>query len=86
MRGVRADRLDRPQRIDIARDRLVGEVAAKAIKRAQAELEPCGSVNPARPDTAHGRSLTFPDAGAELLAAFAIIGGGMVLPGLASLL
>ena len=41
---------------------------------------------PVRPDTAHSRSLRFLDTAGELLAAVAIIGGGMVLTGLASLL
>ncbi len=50
------------------------------------EIEPWQAVVPVRPDTAHSRSLRFLDVGAELLAAFVIIGGGMVLTGLASLL
>ncbi|MCJ2136690.1 hypothetical protein MKK69_22010 [Methylobacterium sp. J-026] len=50
------------------------------------EIEPWEAVTPVRPDTSHSRSLRFLDVGAELLAAFAIIGGGMVLTGLASLL
>ena len=49
-------------------------------------IEPWEAVCPVRPDTAHSRSLRFLDATGELLAAFAIIGGGMVLIGLASLL
>jgi len=48
--------------------------------------EPWEAVAPVRPDTAHSRSLRFLDATGELLAAVAIIGGGMVLTGLASLL
>ena len=50
------------------------------------EIEPWQAVAPVRPDTAHSRSLRFLDAAGELLAAVAIIGGGMVLTGLASLL
>ncbi|MCJ2132709.1 hypothetical protein MKK69_01270 [Methylobacterium sp. J-026] len=50
------------------------------------EIEPWEAVYPVRPDTAHSRSLRFLDATGELLAAFAIIGGGMALTGLASLL
>ncbi|MCJ2054754.1 hypothetical protein [Methylobacterium sp. J-070] len=49
-------------------------------------IEPWQAFAPVRPDTAHSRSLRFLDVGAELLAAVAIIGGGMVLTGLASLL
>lgn len=49
-------------------------------------IEPWQAVAPIRPDTAHSRSLRFLDATGELLAAVAIIGGGMLLTGLASLL
>lgn len=49
-------------------------------------IEPWQAVTPIRPDTAHSRSLRFLDTAGELLAAVAIIGGGMVLTGLASLL
>lgn len=49
-------------------------------------IEPWQAVTPIRPDTAHSRSLRFLDAAGELLAAVAIIGGGMVLTGLATLL
>lgn len=49
-------------------------------------IEPWEAVTPVRPDTAHSRSLRFLDTAGELLAAVAIIGGGMVLTGLASLL
>lgn len=49
-------------------------------------IEPWQAVAPIRPDTAHSRSLRFLDATGELLAAVAIIGGGIVLTGLASLL
>ncbi|MDE4915259.1 hypothetical protein PQI07_32250 [Methylobacterium sp. 092160098-2] len=49
-------------------------------------IEPWQAVTPVRPDTAHSRSLRFLDATGELLAAFAIIAGGMVLTGLATLL
>ena len=44
------------------------------------------TVAPVRPATAHSRSLRFLDTAGELLAAVFIIGGGMVLTGLASLL
>ena len=50
------------------------------------EIEPWQAVTPIRPDTAHSRSLRFLDTAGELLAAVAIIGGGMVLTGLATLL
>jgi hypothetical protein len=43
-------------------------------------------VEPIRPETPHSRSLHFLDVAGELLAAFAIVGGGMVLTGLATLL
>jgi hypothetical protein len=49
-------------------------------------IDPWQAVAPIRPDTAHSRSLRFLDVAGELLAAVAIIGGGMVLTGLASLL
>lgn len=49
-------------------------------------IEPWQAVCPVRPDTAHSRSLRFLDATGELLTAVAIIGGGIVLTGLASLL
>ena len=55
-------------------------------ERLPGEGEPWLAVAPVRPDTAHVRSLLFLDAAGELLAAFAIIGGGMVLTGLASLI
>ena len=50
------------------------------------EIEPWQAVTPIRPDTAHSRSLRFLDAAGELPAAVAIVGGGMVLTGLATLL
>ncbi|SFM92734.1 hypothetical protein [Methylobacterium pseudosasicola] len=50
------------------------------------EIEPWQAVCPVRPDTAHSRSLRFLDTAGELLAAAFIIGGGMVLTGLATLL
>ncbi|MCJ2055935.1 hypothetical protein MKL09_05145 [Methylobacterium sp. J-048] len=50
------------------------------------EVEPWEAVEPIRPDTAHSRSLRFLDIAGELFAAVAIIGGGMVLIGFASLL
>ena len=49
-------------------------------------IEAWQAVAPVRPDTAHSRSLRFLDVAGELLAAVAIIGGGIVLTGLASLL
>lgn len=49
-------------------------------------IEPWQAVTPIRPDTAHSRSLRFLDTAGELLAAAFIIGGGMVLTGLATLL
>ena len=49
-------------------------------------IEPWQAVAPVRPDTAHSRSPRFLDVAGELLAAVAIIGGGMVLTGLATLL
>ncbi|MGH1592398.1 hypothetical protein ACRBEV_33305 (plasmid) [Methylobacterium phyllosphaerae] len=49
-------------------------------------IESWQAVAPVRPDTAHSRSLRFLDVAGELLAAVAIIGGGIVLTGLASLL
>lgn len=49
------------------------------------EVEPWEAVEPIRPDTAHSRALRFLDVAGELFAAVAIIGGGMVLTGLASL-
>lgn len=50
------------------------------------EVEPWEAVEPIRPDTARSRSLRFLDVAGELFAAIAIIGGGMILIGLASLL
>ena len=49
------------------------------------EIDPWQAVYPVRHDTAHGRSLRFHDTAGGLLAAVAIIGGGMVLTGLATL-
>jgi hypothetical protein len=48
-------------------------------------VEPRRAVAPGRPDTEHSRAPRFLDVAGELLAAFAIIGGGMVLTGLATL-
>ena len=48
-------------------------------------IEPWQAVAPVRPHTAHSRSLRFLDTAGELLAAVAIIGGGIVLTGLATL-
>ncbi|MCJ2118777.1 hypothetical protein MKK65_19775 [Methylobacterium sp. J-001] len=50
------------------------------------EIEPWQAVYPVRPDTAHSRSLRFLDTAGDLLAAAFIIGGGIVLTGLATLL
>lgn len=50
------------------------------------EIESWQAVAPVRPDTAHSRSLRFLDTTGELLAAVVIVGGGMVLISLASLL
>ncbi|MCJ2114992.1 hypothetical protein MKK64_27945 [Methylobacterium sp. E-025] len=50
------------------------------------ECAPWEAVAAVRPDTAFVRSLRFMDAGAELLGALVIIGGGCVLTGFASLL
>jgi hypothetical protein len=61
-------------------------VAALHDERLPGEIEPWEAVAPVRPDTAHSRSLRFLDVAGELLAAVAIIGGGIVLTGLASLL
>lgn len=49
-------------------------------------IEAWEAVTPIRPDTAHSRSLRFLDTAGELLAAVAIIGGGIVLTGFATLL
>ena len=49
-------------------------------------IEAWEAVTPVRPGTAHSRSLRFLDTAGELLAAAFIIGGGMVLTGLATLL
>ncbi|MCJ2021203.1 hypothetical protein MKK84_27940 [Methylobacterium sp. E-065] len=43
------------------------------------------AVEPVRLDTTHGRSPRFLGVAGELLAAVVIIGGGMILTGLASL-
>ncbi|MCJ2076576.1 hypothetical protein MKK68_13070 [Methylobacterium sp. E-016] len=50
------------------------------------EIEPWQAVAAVRPDTAFVRARRFMDAGAELLAALMIIGGGCVLTGFVSLL
>lgn len=50
------------------------------------EIEPWQAVAAIRPDTASVRARRFMDAGAELLVAVVIIGGGCVLTGFASLL
>lgn len=43
-------------------------------------------LEPIRPETPHARGFRFLDVAGELLAAVAIIGGGMMLTGLATLL
>lgn len=48
-------------------------------------IEPWQAVEPYRPDTATARALRVMDIASNLLAAIAVIGGGMVLTGLASL-
>jgi hypothetical protein len=50
------------------------------------ELDPWEVVEPIRPETPHARGFRFLDVAGELLAAVAIIGGGIVLTGFASLL
>ncbi|MDE4915236.1 hypothetical protein PQI07_32130 [Methylobacterium sp. 092160098-2] len=50
------------------------------------EDEPWQAVMPVRPDTAHVRAPRFLDVAGELLATVAIIGGGIVLTGFATLL
>lgn len=83
-----------------ARPSLVAAKRSKAVRRlpvdsrflnlpnepVPGEVEPWEVVEPIRPDTAHSRSLRFLDVAGELFAAIGIIGGGMVLTGLASLL
>lgn len=48
-------------------------------------IEPWQAIEPYRPDTATARALRVMDIASNLLAAIAIIGGGMVLTGFASL-
>ena len=50
------------------------------------ELDAWEIVEPIRPKTPHSRGFRFLDVAGELLAAVAIIGGGIVLTGFASLL
>jgi len=50
------------------------------------ELDAWEIVEPVRPETPHARAFRFLDVAGELLAAVVIVGGGMVLTGLASLL
>jgi len=63
-----------------------GAASAPPNKRVPGEIEPWEAVTPVRPETPHSRSLRFLDAAGEALAAFAVIGGGMVLTGLATLI
>ena len=55
-------------------------------ERLPGELDAWEIVEPIRPETPHARGFRFLDVAGELLAAVAIIGGGMVLTGLATLL
>jgi len=50
------------------------------------ELDAWEIVEPVRAETPHANSFRFLDVAGELLAAVVIVGGGMVLTGLASLL
>lgn len=50
------------------------------------EFDACEVVEPVRPETPHARGYRFLDVAGELLAATAIIGGGIILTGFASLL
>ena len=61
-------------------------VAALQDEPLPGAIEPWEAVTPVRPDTAHCRAPRFLDLAGEALAAIAIIGGGMVLTGLATLL
>ena len=49
-------------------------------------IDPWEAVTPVRPDTAHCRAPRFLDLAGEALAAVAIIAGGMIVTGLATLL
>ncbi|GJE53341.1 hypothetical protein GOFOIKOB_6420 [Methylobacterium tardum] len=60
--------------LNLPNEPLPGELAAWEI------------VEPVRPKTPHARAFRFLDVAGELLAAVAIIGGGIVLTGFASLL
>ncbi|MCJ2055124.1 hypothetical protein MKL09_00980 [Methylobacterium sp. J-048] len=55
-------------------------------ERLPGEDEPWEIVEPIRAETPHARAFRFLDVAGELLTAVAIIGGGMVLTGLATLL
>ena len=55
-------------------------------ERLPGEDEPWEIVEPIRAETPHARAFRFLDVAGELLAAAFIIGGGMVLTGLATLL
>ena len=61
-------------------------VAALRDESLPGEDEPWRAVAAIRPDTAYVRAPRFLDVAGELLAAVAIIGGGMVLTGIATLL
>ena len=60
--------------------------SALANERVPGEIEPWEAVAPVRPDTANARALRVMDAAGALLAAVAIIAGGMLLTGLATLI
>lgn len=55
-------------------------------ERLPGEDEPWEILEPIRAETPHSRGFRFLELAGELLAALAIIGGGMVLTGLATLL
>ena len=61
-------------------------VAALRDESLPGEDEPWRAVAAIRPDTAYVRAPRFLDVAGELLAAVAIIGGGMVITGIATLL
>ena len=60
--------------------------SALANEPVPGEIEPWEAVAPVRPDTANARALRVMDAAGALLAAVAIIAGGMLLTGLATLI
>ena len=60
--------------------------SALANESVPGEIEAWEAVEPVRPDTAHSRALRIMDAAGSALAAVAIIAGGMLLTGFASLI